>query len=50
MRGRTEIRKIKFKREYDEDGRGVGHGAHLFPQVHQKYSYMWHRMYEHPNT
>ena len=30
--------KIGFYRGLDQDGEGVGHGAHLLPQIHQKYT------------
>ena len=31
---------LELLEESDEDGRGVGYGTYLLPQIHQKYIYM----------
>ena len=33
--------KKKFWRGSDQDGGTVGRGAHLIPQIHPKFIYMW---------
>ena len=37
----SQVLKRKKKESLEEDGGGVGHVAHLFPEIHQEYIYMW---------